>query len=219
MPRPTLHALFLLLAALTLSGCQLFDPTYGMTAEEKAAYHAEQERLAAEFEARNIQDLTTPGEPHDEARDASLAGRFGYSWESDWTTLMLIEFVEGKRRKAETLVLFDNGSYARKLIEDERWGVDEDGHDWALHLGHLNEDVTRGQWKTEGNVFSVRDLSWNGGYGGWREWGKFQKSGDNFGLVDENSAAASMNSLGDDTPEELALQALADNTFAWSRKG
>ena len=51
------------------------------------------------------------------------------------------------------------------------------------------------------------------------KWGRFQKSGNDFGLVDEISAAAAMNNLGEETPAELGLQALADNTFAWSREG
>ena len=219
-----LLSLFSVLLVLSTGGCQLFDPTYGMTPEEKAAYEVEQQRLAeerkaaeAEFAKINVQDLVTPGEGHDEARDARLAGAYGYDWDGEWRSLVLFKELDGRRHKIEKLTLFDNGSYARKLVLDKRYGKDRKDRSWESVPGD-DEPVTRGQWKTEGDVLLVRELI-PGGFGGWHAWGNYQIVPQGFGLVDQATIEAQLRQLPQDAEPVLGLQIVGENTFAWTRGG
>lgn len=212
--RPVAPALLAAAACLLgAASCSMFDPTYGMTPEEKEAYLAEKkaEKEAAEaerkvqeaaFRARSPDDMTSPGEGHDEDRNAEIVGQWTSKQKSQWISLVLLKEREGWREWSEELTLFDNGSYAYRMLEDKRYGTDSKGREWSMDgTGELTSllaggpdlgQITRGQWKTEpisvtdpktGNTIEGEALYFRtdsiAGYGEWTYVGAFELIGGN----------------------------------------
>ena len=126
MPRPRVLLSILIALVLQTSACSMLDPTHGMTDEQKAAYNAdqaakkEQRRVAqAEFDTKNVKDLNTPGEGHDEARNAELVGRYECN---EKFPVGMHDFMLVKRdatyRKHKFMQLFANGSFVEQTLFD-----------------------------------------------------------------------------------------------------
>lgn len=208
-----------LLAAVFLFGACV-DPTANMTPEQKVAYHAEQEakraahaKAMAEFKARCIQDLTTEGEAHAEARDAALVGAYSYAWERKEKRVPMFhkQEREGTRWRAEHLTLFANGSYARR-VDKSVWKYDEGSEGWDNPM-----EVTRGQWKTEGNRLLMRSITL-GGYDAWTDGGGYKMEGTSLLVIDDQAlkAEADRRQLKENQFDE-ALMMLEDHTYRWKK--
>ncbi len=209
-----------LAASLFLFGA-CTDPTANMTPEQKKAYYEEQARQREErekarkaFEARVIQDLTTEGEAHQEARDLDIAGWYSYAWDRPEEKVPFFhkQVRQGTRYKAEHLTLFRNGSYARRVDKDV-WEYDKGSQGFAEP-----QAVTRGQWKTEGNRFLTRPITM-GGYGDWEDVAGYEKKGTHLVMIEDKAIKAEIErrNLKEDQGKE-ALMILGEHTFNWAPK-
>ncbi|MCB9877992.1 MAG: hypothetical protein H6835_10365 [Planctomycetes bacterium] len=165
------------LVAMFSVSCSVFDPTYGMTEEQKTAYHAEQaakaeqRRIAREeFEKKNVKDLNVAGEGHDEARDAQVVGRYECKM-----TLPVGEyaFLFGKKKPAvykkhKQIQFFANGSWVEQSFHNYY-----ESTDGKQKQGSTDTSWSRGMWKTDGDQIMIRDLTPTG-MNGWHLLGKYQ---------------------------------------------
>lgn len=212
---------------VSFGGCEalnaLVDPTHGMTPEQKTAYYADQRAKQEAFAARNIQDVTTPGEGHSEAKDSALVGRWGNQREANWiTSIPILGKREGKRRWAEDMTFFENGSYAYQLKEDKRWGKDDKDRDWELDMGAAfqnSTNVERGQWKVENGKLYLRKLAYSG-YTGWALRGGYELRNDRrqVMIADEPGAEQAKQRLGENASLAEAAQAIAENLMVLNRR-
>jgi hypothetical protein len=172
---PPLLALSALLALLA-SGCSIFDPTAGMNEQEKQAYYAEQaakkeQRRAAkaEYDSKNVKNLSVPGEGHDEARDAKVTG----TYECKMTLPVgehnfLFKKEDATYKKHKRAQFFANGSFVEQTLIDAYQSTDG-----KSSMGITEETWTRGMWKTSGKDIYTRPLKL-GGFGPWQKHGEYQ---------------------------------------------
>lgn len=204
---------FLAIVAAHSAGCagvgKALLPELYMTPEEKAEQKEKRDALAE----RTVQDLTTPGEPHDEPRDASIAGQYHYDKRIPGHFSVPFKKTQkpGHHRIAAELTLFENGSFAHRVNADCY-----EGDGWSY--GTLEpDDVRRGQWKTENGVILVRYYAFDGDYSSWQTMGNYEKKGRNLVVVNPAELEAATRRVPENDLEG-AIAVIAEHTHAWSRK-
>ncbi len=209
-----LPLVLLLVVVATGTGCTALDKAFNPEKYMTPAERAELKRKRDAFAARNIQNTTAEGEAHDEARDASLAGR--YALEKRTPGEFSVPFKKKKKpghhRIASEMTLFANGSCAQRTLADEHRGVDGK---WSYGQSQPGP-VRRGQWKTQGDQLLVRQMTMEG-YGGWASLGSYEKKGNALLILNKSALESELRGVAKDDLGG-ALAAVNRHTNPWKMR-